>query len=217
MNEKKNEKKAEAVTLNGATIHGVGIHAITRKGNLATESLGFGVALMVEGENGRTRLRLLADLLKGCRSLEGAAYEKYTAEAWTEARALVLASDFSAATGVPLLPKDAEAVKALKDKAEAAKAEAAKNGEKGEKVAKGEKKAPKTSAQKIADVVNKLPESEKIGALIVCLETLNASAAAAARMVLAGQGINEAQANALKAEAEAEEARKRAEAASRKA
>lgn len=214
MNEKKNEKKAEAVTLNGATIHGVGIHAITRKGNLATESLGFGVALMVEGENGRTRLRLLADLLKGCRSLEGAAYEKYTAEAWTEARALVLASDFSTATGVPLLPKDAEAVKALKDKAEAAKAEAVKKGEKAEKP---EKKAPKTSAQKIADVVNKLPESEKVGALIMCLESLNASAAAAARMVLAGQGINEAQANALKAEAEAEEARKRAEAASRKA
>lgn len=210
----KNEKKPEAVTLNGVTIHGVGIHAITRQGNLATESLGFGVALMVESEGGRTRLRLLADLLKGCRSLEGAAYEKYTAEAWTEARALVLASDFSTATGVPLLPKDAEAVRALKDKAEAMKAEAAKKGKKGEKA---EKKASKTSAQKVAEVVNKLPEGEKIGALIACLEKLNASAAAAARMVLAGQGINEAQANALKAEAEAEEARKRAEAASRKA
>ena len=214
MNEKKNENKAEAITLNGAIIHGVGIHAITRKGNLATESLGFGVALMVEGENGRTRLRLLADLLKGCRTLEGAAYEKYTAEAWTETRALVLASDFSTATGVPMLPKDAEAVKKLKEKAEAAKAEAIKKDEKSEK---GEKKPQKTSAQKIVDVVNKLPESEKVGALIMCLEKLNAAAAAAARMVIAGQGINEAQAAALKAEAEAEEARKRAEAASPKA
>lgn len=213
MNEKK-ERAAEAVTLNGVKIHGVGIHAITRRGNLATESLGFGVALMVEGENGRTRLRLLADLLKGCRSLEGAAYEKYTAEAWTEARALILADDFSTATGVPLLPKDAEAIKALKEKAEAKKAEA-KKAEKGETEEKPKKKA-KTSAERIAEVVNKLPESERIGALIMCLETLDASAASAARLVIAGHGINEAQALALKAEADAEDARKRAEVANRK-
>ena len=214
MNDKKNDKTVEAVTLNGVKIHGVGIHAITRKGNLATEALGFGVALMVEGENGRTRLRLLADLLKGCRSLEGAAYEKYTAEAWTEARALILADDFSTATGVPLLPKDAEAIKALKEKAEAKKAEA-KKAEKGETEEKPKKKA-KTSAERIAEVVNKLPESERIGALIMCLETLDASAASAARLVIAGHGINEAQALALKAEADAEDARKRAEVASRK-
>ena len=213
MNDKKNDKTAEAVTLNGVKIHGVGIHAITRKGNLATEALGFGVALMVEGENGRTRLRLLADLLKGCRSLEGAAYEKYTAEAWTEARALILAADFSEATGVALLPKDAEAVKELKEKAEARKAEAKKT----QKDEKTEKKPPKTSAQRVAEVVNKLPESEKIGALLMCLESLNASAASAARLVIAGRGIHEAQELALKAEAEAEAARKRAEVASRKA
>lgn len=217
MNEKKNDKTAEAVTLNGVKIHGVGIHAITRRGNLATEALGFGVALMVEDGNGRTRLRLLADLLKGCRGLEGAAYEKYTAEAWAEARALILAADFAVATGVPLLPKDAEAVRAIKEKAKAAKEEAAKKAANGANSAKGEKKPPKTSAQRVAEVVNKLPESEKIGALLICLESLNASAAAAARMVLAGQGINEAQANALRAEAEAEAARKRAEVASRKA
>ena len=212
MNEKK-ERAAEAVTLNGVKIHGVGIHAITRKGNLATEALGFGVALMVEGDNGRTRLRLLADLLKGCRGLEGAAYEKYTAEAWSEARALILAADFSKATGVPLLPKDAEAVKELKEKAEARKAEAKKT----QKDEKTEKKQPKTSAQRVAEVVNKLPESERIGALLMCLESLNASAASAARLVIAGRGIHEAQELALKAEAEAEAARKRAEVASRKA
>ena len=212
MNEKK-ERAAEAVTLNGVKIHGVGIHAITRRGNLATEALGFGVALMVEGDNGRTRLRLLADLLKGCRSLEGAAYEKYTADAWSEARALILAADFSESTGIALLPKDAEAVKELKEKAEARKAEAKKT----QKDEKTEKKPPKTSAQRVADVVNKLPEGERIGALLVCLETLNASAAGAARLVIAGRGIHEAQELALKAEAEAEEARKRAEVASRKA
>lgn len=217
MNDKKNDKPVEAITLNGVKIHGVGIHAITRKGNLATESLGFGVALMVEGDNGRTRLRLLADLLKGCRGLEGAAYEKYTAEAWSEARALILAADFSEATGVPLLPKDAEAVRAIKEKAKAAKEEAAKNAANRANSAKGEKKQPKTSAQRVAEVVNKLPEGEKIGALLMCLESLNASAASAARLVIAGRGIHEAQELALKAEAEAEEARKRAEAASRKA
>lgn len=211
MNEKKNEKP-EAVTLNGAIIHGVGIHAITRKGNLATESLGFGVALMVEDGNGRTRLRLLADLLKGCRSLEGAAYEKYTAEAWTEAKALALASDFSTATGVQMLPKDAEAVKVLKEKAEAMKAEAAKKNEKNEK----KPKKAKTGAERVAEVVNKLDAAERVGALLAVLDTLNKEAAGAARLVISGVTAEEAARHIIKAREEAEAARKAAEHAAKK-
>ena len=180
----------DKITFNGVAIIGVGVRPITRKGNLKTEVLGYGLALLTEKENGRRSYRTLADLLKGCKDITGAAFEKYTAEAFTEARALVLADDFSEATGVPLQDEERAKVEALKKKAEEmkekAKGEEGKKGE-GDK-GKKDKKAKKTTAQRLADIVNAIGGTIQARAtpLIDALATLDPLAAAAAKCAIEG-------------------------------
>lgn len=177
------------ITFNGVAVLGVGVRPITRKGNLNTEVLGYGIALLTEKDNGRRSYRTLADLLKGCKDITGAAFEKYTSEAFSEARALVLASDFSNATGVPLQDEERAKVEALKKKVEEMKAQAQAKGEgkKGEE-GKKDKKAKKTTAQRLADIVNAIGGTIQARAtpLIDALATLDPLAAAAAKCAIEG-------------------------------
>ena len=179
----------DKITFNGVSVLGVGVRPITRKGNLKTEVLGYGLALLTEKENGRRSYRTLADLLKGCKDITGAAFEKYTAEAFTEARALVLADDFSEATGVPLQDEERAKVEALKKKANEMKEKAEKEGKKGEgDKDKKDKKAKKTTAQRLADIVNAIGGTIQARAtpLIDALATLDPLAAAAAKCAIEG-------------------------------
>lgn len=180
----------DKITFNGVTVLGVGVRPITRKGNLNTEVLGYGIALLTEKDNGRRSYRTLADLLKGCKDITGAAFEKYTAEAFTEARALNLALDFSKATSVPLQDEERAKIAELRAKAEEMKSKAEKEGKKGEGADKGakDKKAKKTTAEKIADIVNAIGGTIQARAtpLIDALATLDPLAAAAAKCAIEG-------------------------------
>lgn len=178
-----------AITFNGISVLAVGVRPITRKGNLNTEVLGYGIALLTEKENGRRSYRTLADLLKGCRDITGAAFEKYTEDAFTEARALNLAAEFAKATGVPLQDEERAKIEDLKKKAEEMK----KTQTKGEEGKKGEdkkdKKSKKTTAQRIADIVNAIGGTIQARAtpLIDALATLDPLAAAAAKAAIEGE------------------------------
>ena len=179
----------DKITFNGVAVIGVGVRPITRKGNLNTEVLGYGIALLTEKDNGRRNYRNLADLLKGCKDITGAAFEKYTAEAFTEARALNLALDFSKATGVPLQDEERAKIADLRAKAQEMKDKAEKEGKKGEgDKDKKDKKAKKTTAEKIADIVNAIGGTVQARAtpLIDALKTLDPLAAAAAKCAIEG-------------------------------
>lgn len=184
------EQTSMGITFNGVNVLGVGVRPITRKGYLNTEVLGYGIALLMEKDNGRRSYRTLADLLKGCKDITGAAFERYTEDAFTEARALVLAAEFSNATGVPLQDEELAKIADLKKKAEEMKAQAKEEGKKGEGADKGEtaKKAKKTTAQKIADIVNSIGGTIQARAmpLIDALATLDPLAASAAKCAIEG-------------------------------
>lgn len=179
----------ETIRFNGTAVLAVGVRPITRKGNLATEVLGYGIALLTEKDNGRRSYRTLADLLKGCRDITGAAFEKYTAEAFTEARALNLAADFSKATGVPLQDEERAKIEELKKKADELKTKAAKEDKKGKKdESEKNKKVKKTTAEKIADIINAIGGTIQARAtpLIDTLAMLDPLAAAAAKCAIEG-------------------------------
>ena len=219
-NTKENASAEAVATLNGRGVYACGIKAITRKGNLATEECGYGIALTIDNQSGtRKKYEMLAQLLKGCKDIAaGAAYEEYTKEAMEEARALVMLDKFSAATGIPMLEEEAKHLAELKKKAkelkEKAEAEAKEKKAEGKGEEKKAKKA-KTGAERITEVVNKLDKAERVAALLEVLDTLNKEAAGAARLVIAGINAEEAAQQIAKARKEAEEARKEAERAAK--
>ena len=179
----------DKITFNGVAVLGVGVRPITRKGNLNTEVLGYGIALLTEKENGRRSYRTLADLLKGCKDITGAAFEKYTADAFTEARALNLALEFSKATGVPLQDEEKSKIADLRAKAEEMKTQAKEGEKKGAREeGQKDKKPKKTTAEKIADIVNAIGGTIQARAtpLIDALATLDPLAAAAAKCAIEG-------------------------------
>lgn len=189
--DKKTMNTSDKVTFNGVAVIGVGVRPITRKGNLNTEVLGYGIALLTEKDNGRRNYRNLADLLKGCKDITGAAFQKYTEDAFTEARALNLALDFSKATGVPLQDEERAKIADLRKKADEMKKKAEGKGEEGDKGEEGKKaakKAKKTTAEKIADIVNAIGGTIQARAtpLIDALATLDPLAAAAAKCAIEG-------------------------------
>ena len=213
-----------AITLNGRAVHGVTIEPATRKG--MDTRITYAIAVIREKSGGKREKVNLAACLKGSRALEEV-LDKYTADTYTEARALELAEDF--AKNYPSVPLMEDAKERLGQiRAEIAKREAeakdaekgeGNNGEKGEGE-KGEGKAKakrKTLAEKLSAVLNKENGAlVKCEALITCLAVYNAAAAAAARNVLAGEAVKAAEALAAKAKREAEEARKMAEDAAKK-
>jgi hypothetical protein len=216
-NTKENTNTEAVATLNGRGVYACGIKAITRTGNLATEKCGFGIALIIDNLSGsRQKYEMLAQLLKGCKDIAtGAAYEEYTKEAMEEGRALAMLDKFSTATGIPMLEREATRVAELKKIAQESKQEP--KGEKGgEKGAAKAKAKGKTGAERIAAVVNKLAEAERIAALLEVLDRLNREAAGAARLVLAGVSAEEAAAQIAKARAETKAARETAERAAKK-
>lgn len=221
-NTKENTNTEAAATLNGRGVYACGIKAITRKGNLATEECRYGIALIIDNLSGtRQKYEMLAQLLKGCKDIAtGAAYEEFTKEAMEEARALVMLDKFSAATGIPMLEREAEAVANLKKKVEElkkkaeAEAEAKKTEGRGEEAKKA--KRAKTGAERIAEVVNRLDEAERIAALLEVLDRLNKEAAGAARLVIAGINAEEAAKQIAKAREESKAAREAAERAAKK-
>ena len=213
-----------AVTLNGRAVHGVTIEPATRKG--MDTRITYAIAVIREKSGGKREKVNLAACLKGSRALEEV-LDKYTADTYTETRALELAEDF--AKNYPSVPLMEDAKERLGQiRAEIAKREAeakdaekgeGNNGEKGEGE-KGEGKAKakrKTLAEKLSAVLNKENGAlVKCEALITCLAVYNAAAAAAARNVLAGEAVKAAEALAAKAKREAEEARKMAETTARR-
>ena len=218
-----------AVTLNGRAVHGVTIEPATRKG--MDTRITYAIAVIREKSGGKREKVNLAACLKGSRALEEV-LDKYTADTYTETRALELAEDF--AKNYPSVPLMEDAKERLGQiRAEIAKREAeakdaekgeGNNGEKGEgekgEGEKGEGKAKakrKTLAEKLSAVLNKENGAlVKCEALITCLAVYNAAAAAAARNVLAGEAVKAAEALAAKAKREAEEARKMAETTARR-
>ena len=213
-----------AITLNGRAVHGVTIEPATRKG--MDTRITYAIAVIREKSGGKREKVNLAACLKGSRALEEV-LDKYTADTYTEARALELAEDF--AKNYPSVPLMEDAKERLGQiRAEIAKREAeakdaekgeGNNGEKGEGE-KGEGKAKakrKTLAEKLSAVLNKENGAlVKCEALITCLAVYNAAAAAAARNVLAGEAVKAAEALAAKAKREAEAARKMAETTARR-
>ena len=210
-----------AITLNGRAVHGVTIEPATRKG--MDTRITYAIAVIREKSGGKREKVNLAACLKGSRALEEV-LDKYTADTYTEARALELAEDF--AKNYPSVPLMDDAKERLGQiRAEIAKREAeAKDAEKGEgekgndEKGNGKAKAKrKTLAEKLSAVLNKENGAlVKCEALITCLAVYNAAAAAAARNVLAGEAVKAAEALAEKAKKEAEEARKMAENAAKK-
>lgn len=213
-----------AITLNGRAVHGVTIEPATRKG--MDTRITYAIAVIREKSGGKREKVNLAACLKGSRALEEV-LDKYTADTYTEARALELAEDFAHNyPSVPLMDDAKERLAQIRTEiarreAEAKNAEKGNgNGEKGEGNGNGDGKAKakrKTLAEKLSAVLNKESGAlVKCEALITCLAVYNAAAAAAARNVLAGEAVKAAEALAEKAKKEAEEARKAAENAARK-
>lgn len=211
--------KEAAVTLNGRGVYACGIKAITRRGNLATEQCGYGIALVIDNQSAsRQKYEMLAQLLKGCKDIAiGKAYEEYTKDAMEEGRALAMLAKFSEITGIPMLEREAKRVEELKTKAEEMKkkAEAEAEAKKDEKEEEKKTRKTKTGVERVTEVINKLDASERVGALLGVLDTLNKEAAGAARLVIAGVTAEEAARTIIKAREEAEAARKRTEQAAR--
>lgn len=202
-------------TLNGNTINGVGVRAVTRKG--IDQSITYALAVMTTRANGKTELRVLADTLKGSRALEEV-LDKFTAKTYTHERALLLCEEFAKQFGVEMLER--ERGELAEYRAEIAKREAeAKEGdeEKGDEEKGGKDNAKtarprKTLTEKISAILNKESGAMvKCEALVSCLAVYNAAAAAAARNVLAAVAVKEAEELADKARRDAEDARKMAE------
>ena len=212
------ELAAQGVTLNGNQIIGIGMRPVTRQGMDAR--ITYALAVMVR-TLGRTELKILADCLKGSRAIEET-LDKFTGKTYTFEQALLLCEEFAREFKVEILPNEAEGLKAYRARLaaaeEAAKAEdkAEEDGEKGEKAEKAAR-PKKTLTEKLAAVLNKAEGPlVKCEALVQCLAVYNPAAAAAARSVLAGEAVKEAEKLAAKAKADAEEARRAAERAAKK-
>lgn len=207
-------------SLNGNKVLGVGVEQVTRKG--LDKEVRNALVVLLERANGRKESKALAECLKGSKALEEV-LDSYTAKTFTFEQALLKAEEFSKQFSVPVLSKEAEALKrwrveiARKEAEAKAKSDNQDEGE-GEANQKEAKPQPKrkTLTEKLSAVLNKEEGLfVKIEALISCLEVLNKEAAGAARLVMAGEAVKAAEATVAKAKAEAEEARKRAERASK--
>lgn len=209
-------------SLNGNKVLGVGVEQVTRKG--LDKEVRNALVVLLERANGRKESKALAECLKGSKALEEV-LDSYTGKTFTYEQALLKAEEFSKQFGVPVLSKEAEALKqwraeiARKEAEAKAKTDTQKEGEgEGEASKKEDKPQPKrkTLTEKLSAVLNKEEGLfVKIEALINCLEVLNKEAAGAARLVMAGEAVKAAEATVAKAKAEAEEARKRAALASK--
>lgn len=221
-NKKNSNDTAQGVTLNGNQIIGIGMRPVTRQGMDARITYALAVMVRTVGRTSEwTELKILADCLKGSRAIEET-LDRFTGKTYTRERALLLCEEFAKQFGVDILRREAEELKEYRARLaaaeEAAKAEE-KSEEDGEKGEKGEKAArpKKTLTEKLAAVLNKAEGPlVKCEALVQCLAVYNPAAAAAARSVLAGEAVKEAEKLAAKAKADAEEARRAAERAAKK-
>lgn len=207
-------------SLNGNKVLGVGVEQVTRKG--LDKEVRNALVVLLERSNRRKESKALAECLKGSKALEEV-LDSYTAKTFTFEQALLKAEEFSKQFGVPVLNKEAEALKQWRAEIARKEAEAKTKsdnqvegegegeGDASQKEAKHQPKR-KTLTEKLSAVLNTEEGLfVKIEALLSCLEVLNKEAAGAARLVMAGAAVKAAEATVAKAKAEAKEARKRAE------
>lgn len=179
----KTETQKRRATINGYTLDGVGIVATVREGNMATEKIQYSLAVKLEKENGRYKVMPLAQALKGTTDISHDLRE-YTGDTYTQPVALLKAEKLATAWKIPLLDKEAEALAEVKEEIKRGNLD-----EKGRaiKKEKGDKK-PQTLTEKIGAAVSsdkKATNSEKICALVACLDAYDKPLACVLRLAIA--------------------------------